>query len=302
MNRPKVTGMPSYSCYDLAIRSAMELPEAVCGGDTECDVEIRQGDVVQQLDCADCLGALFQAKRDAFLLDVPGVARLLVSDGCRVTINRGEFPVAARQLLYGPAMAALLMQRGFTVLQASAVRTSQGALLLLGPPRAGKSRLAMAFHQAGFPLLADDLCTFSPGSSELVTGPRFACLWGDDLNLAGSAAKRAQQLRPQVNRHLVPLVDPVPAALPVHALCVLDSWNEERTAVTPLGAPGRSTALLGNAYHRPLLESCFTPPERLRAVTLLGKVPAYHLWHSRTVWDAQQAMSDICTAINLNPA
>lgn len=67
---------------------------------------------------------------------------------------------------------------GIEPFHGSAVLTSGGALVILGPSRAGKSSLAAAFERVGFPLLADDTCAFDehlmlwPGPAAI--NPRWA--------------------------------------------------------------------------------------------------------------------------------
>jgi len=57
------------------------------------------------------------------------------------------------------------------VLQASAVAIEGRALLLFGPPGAGKSSLALALIERGAGLIGDDAITLTPDGGRLVASP-----------------------------------------------------------------------------------------------------------------------------------
>ena len=57
------------------------------------------------------------------------------------------------------------------VLQASAVAIEGRALLILGPPGAGKSSLALALIERGAELIGDDAVTLTPDGARLIASP-----------------------------------------------------------------------------------------------------------------------------------
>jgi hypothetical protein len=59
--------------------------------------------------------------------------------------------------LSGIVMAVLLLQRGCFTIHASAVAMGGEGILFLGDSGAGKSSLAIALHQRGYPIVTDDL-------------------------------------------------------------------------------------------------------------------------------------------------
>ena len=63
----------------------------------------------------------------------------------------------AAVFLRGPVMGFVLRLRGQIPLHASAVDIGGSAILLMGPPGAGKSTTAACFAQLGNPLLSDDI-------------------------------------------------------------------------------------------------------------------------------------------------
>ena len=72
--------------------------------------------------------------------------------------------------LSGVVMAALLFQRGCFIAHGSAVSIAGESILFLGDSGAGKSSLAIALHQRGYPILTDDLAgiTMREGKPSLV--------------------------------------------------------------------------------------------------------------------------------------
>ncbi len=116
----------------------------------------------------------------ATLYDVPGGFEYWTSDAGRfhVDVERGriEVPPMAdeilrEQRLNGIPMALAFTQRGDFALHAAAVEVDGGAILLAAPSRFGKTTLALAFHERGYPMLAEDLICCRPSTHEAFPGP-----------------------------------------------------------------------------------------------------------------------------------
>jgi len=143
------------------------------------DVEIRIAPTPNDLGERALRGVLWQAEKSRFLLEVPGVARYLVEDGRRITIDPTGQNDEIEQFLTLTPLAALLYQRGLLALHAAAVappsppdsggeggwgacpersrRDEGGAIILAGDSASGKSTLLAALIQRGWTPLADDL-------------------------------------------------------------------------------------------------------------------------------------------------
>lgn len=116
----------------------------------------------------------------AALYDVPGGFEYWTSDAGRFFVDlahgRIEIPpmtdeILREQRLNGIPMALAFTHRGDFALHAAAVEVDGGAVLLAAPSRFGKTTLAMAFHERGFPMLAEDLICIRPGTHEAFPGP-----------------------------------------------------------------------------------------------------------------------------------
>jgi hypothetical protein len=90
--------------------------------------------------------------------------------------------ILREQRLNGIPMALAFTHRGDFALHAAAVEVDGGAILLAAPSRFGKTTLAMAFHERGFPMLAEDLICVRPGRHEAFPGPAVIRLRPDVYN------------------------------------------------------------------------------------------------------------------------
>src|ERR1700722_19144035 len=127
-----------YTAYGLALSTALEIPELhpATAAEVAPDVTIELGPVPQTLEQSAFRGACFQAARGEFLLQLPGIARYLVRDGCQITIDRAAAAAAddtVRVFLLSAVLGALLQQRGRLVLHGSAIATDRGVILFMGP-------------------------------------------------------------------------------------------------------------------------------------------------------------------------
>ncbi len=116
----------------------------------------------------------------ASLYEVPGGFEYWTTDAGRFLVNvaqgRIELPPIADEILReqrmnGLPMALAFTHRGDFALHAAAVEVDGGAILLAAPSRFGKTTLAMAFHERGFSMLAEDLICCRPGTHEAFPGP-----------------------------------------------------------------------------------------------------------------------------------
>ncbi|HEX9022752.1 MAG TPA: hypothetical protein VF799_02830 [Geobacteraceae bacterium] len=113
-----------------------------------------------RLEDATFRGVLWQAAPGRFLLDLPDVARFLVEEGKRVTVDPSSTADEWELCRFArmTPLAALLYQRGMLALHAATVAAPKGgAILIAGDSGAGKSTLLAALLQRGWRFLGDDL-------------------------------------------------------------------------------------------------------------------------------------------------
>lgn len=123
------------------------------------------------------------------LHEVPGIGRYLIHDRSHVTIEVLAPDGLARALRFfrGLPLAILCLRWGLVPLDATCIGLRDGALLL-GGGTCGKSRLALALAQRGYPLLADECCALEmQEAGEVLVWPSFPdlSLWPDSMEAAG---------------------------------------------------------------------------------------------------------------------
>lgn len=154
--------------YTFRISSPIQLPELErTNGDP--DVTVEYG-------CID-FGAATGSVGDEIRLSYDDLGTFEIRDGRRVVIDpvAETSDAALRPYLIGPVMGALLYQRGYLVLHASAVSIRGTAVAFLGSSGAGKSTLAAACQVRGHSVLNDDITAvkFADGKPVVVPGLPF---------------------------------------------------------------------------------------------------------------------------------
>lgn len=157
--------MVRHLAYGLVIESELDLPSLTLahGRCPMADIHISVVGSIPDLPSPTIHQKWWQASPTATRIEIEGVAVYLVEDGCRILISpaEGSDPAEVQLFLLGSVMGALLYQRGIFPLHGSAVETPWGAMVFAGPSGIGKSTLAAHFHQAGYRLLADDVCAIT---------------------------------------------------------------------------------------------------------------------------------------------
>ena len=156
------------------------------------------------------------ARPGLFVLEAGPGGRFLVEEGCRITVEAGPDLDPALVLLYlaGPAMASLLIQRGYLVLHGNALELQGRGLVVCGPPASGKSAASAVLLEQGGHLLADDVSAIHPTERPLVhpgCGPLKVRNGG--LEEAGLVGTGWIPLRPDAERSVRPVelaLHPVP--------------------------------------------------------------------------------------------
>jgi hypothetical protein len=216
---------------------------------------------------------LWRAATGRLLLDVPGVARYLVSDGTLVQVD----PCAAapaedvqRFLQMTPA-AALYLQRGIPVLHAAVAADAAGqAVVLAGDSCVGKSVLLAALAQRGWSVLTDDLAPVTLGPDALAVA---VPAWPGVITRPGSFAGQPR---------------------PISAIWLLGVHNFEPVEVSSVTGIARFEALAAAAYNCRIASALLDRASYLRvAGAVAGSgIPIRRLTRPRRRWTAEE-LADI---------
>ncbi|MDE3113960.1 MAG: hypothetical protein KGL26_00030 [Pseudomonadota bacterium] len=210
-----------YCICGLALRSQIALPAfAQCRSAESPSAVLRLAPVPLALEDPDASGPTWQCTADRFLLDIPRIARVLMTAGREILVEPYAGSGATDVALFAGASAVpiLLQQQGALVLRASAVRVAGKAVLFAGASGAGKSVLAAALSQRGYSVLADDFCVLGEDGLIHPDGGRLK-LWQQAIGRLDLAARRGAPLRTGLQKyHIEPatLCDPLPLAAIYH--------------------------------------------------------------------------------------
>lgn len=210
---------------------ASELPLVGFGpSDQPANVEIVLGDVPLSIDAPGAHGMFWSATSNEVLFDVPGLMRVHVADGRRITVapagaSSSDTLTDIESLLTGTPIAAALMQRGEMVLHGSAALVAGGALVVTGLNGSGKSSVVSALSTLGLPIVCDNLSVMTPHDAEegggwlVQPGPSTVKLWHDMAVALDRPVETGARISADVNkfRFDVPATQsPVPVRAVVH--------------------------------------------------------------------------------------
>jgi hypothetical protein len=239
------------------VASRFALPGCVAAAPCEdADLTIDEGAVPVSLAERIDTGPNWQLARDRIVLEVPGIARLLIEPR-RILVARAasDDAEAIGVQLAGSAFALALQLQGRILLRASAVAVGGRAVLFCGDPGAGKSVLAAALGAAGHALVADDRCVVTIGERGISTiadcgGVR---LWSSLLVPLGLDRRPRARLRAGFGKFVVEPAERISAPLPVAALYVLETSRSGAPHIVKLPPAAAALQPWRSAFHPALV-------------------------------------------------
>lgn len=164
--------------YELRICSDLEIPELLPwpdGSKEAADVHIYEAIISEEeKQSLPQVGPFLFVNSDKVLLTIPNIAVFLIESGKKISYQKlndsNEDDV--RIFLLGSCIGALLMQRTVFVLHGSCIQVGDGCIACVGHSTAGKSSLAAAFMQSGYPIISDDICAIDQHGQAIPGIPR----------------------------------------------------------------------------------------------------------------------------------
>lgn len=227
--------------------------------------------------------------------NVDGGFRFRYADGTEFAVGPGAHQVGARwpgsatledaaTYLLGPVLGFVLRLRGFVCLHASAVVVGESAIVLMGPPGAGKSTAAAALALQGLPVLADDVVALEPHAASFRVHPGYPRLnlWPDSVQALFGGHDRLPLITRGWEKRFLPLgsdrerFQDVPAALRVIYL-LAEAGDAVRFAIEPVGARAALMAIVANTYANYLLDGPMRSAEFRAAGDVAARVPLRRL-------------------------
>ena len=199
--------MSLYRAYGITISSELPLPElSETSGIAQITVKKSrlsppplQSTSIQRQGITAWVGGT----PNAVYLRWPGLATFLAISGQELLVDIETPEVDPHKLnvyLLSEALGLVLHQRGLFLLHASAVSLAGRVAIFAGAPGAGKSTMAAAFSQRGYPILGDDMVAMDLTQSDAVMvypGYPQVKIWPDSIQgLTAQSPNIREQLQP----------------------------------------------------------------------------------------------------------
>lgn len=157
MESPKSGGIFKYEAYGLKIHSSIYLPELTQLNSKSPDVLITFDEIsLPKIGIIDA-GSTYINTNDSIyrFWDEIGIFKITKTS---ITINslKNLNVQILRNFLLGTIFATFLRFRGLFVLHASSININDSAICFSGSKGFGKSTIAMAFYNKGYPIISDD--------------------------------------------------------------------------------------------------------------------------------------------------
>lgn len=286
-----------YAVFGLKVRSELELPELFANADgDDADVCISLGKAGGAADAAPGI----HSDGNALVLVVADVARFRIASGASIVVEPlpGVPERNVRLFLLGSAFGALLHQRGLLPLHANAVEVDGKAVAFMGESGAGKSTLAAWFHDAGYRVLADDVCVIrfdEQGRPAACPGLPRLRLWAEALKATGRDAEGFQRSyvgETVYDKYDVPLPGHAQAPLPLAAFYVLG--RGDRLSFERLEGSAAADVLFAHTYRGAFVAQAGSQVDHWSScVDLLRSTPLFlvrRVWGLDAVDDGARAL------------
>jgi len=251
-----------YTAYGLVICSDIPIPNLLAvpyTGATQSDLTIVSGKVAAIAD-DDALGLNWSGSPARLTFEWPDCVRGRAEAGYRLVYERlGD--ADERQIvsaILGTGLAAILMQRKVLPIHAASVKTSRGALLIMGRSGAGKSTLLTGLLELGLSMMADDVTGLRIGPNGIPTAlPAFPAtrLWRDSAVRAGHDPVDLPPVKTGIEKFYVKVGRFHNQPEPIAALCWLNPTNRTEPLIEPIKWAVRSPTLHRFVYRKLFLRS-----------------------------------------------
>ena len=276
--------MFSYYAYGLGIHSTLPLPEFLAAP-VRRDVSIRV-----QRNGRPALGASghqwrFRVTPEETILPCKDVGVFTVRGGCEIHVMPA--PSAdddlIRLYIVGTIMAALLYQRGFFVLHASAVAVEGDVIAFLGASGWGKSSIAAALYTRGHGIVADDVTAVDLNSATASVIPALPQLKlsqevASSLGYDGESLYRLHPLEEKRGFRITHRF----AQSPLPLRCIYVLAKDTAHVIEPIRPSEAMVELVRHSYPTRLLQPG-GPSHFRQCARLVKDIPIYRLKRSNSI-------------------
>ena len=190
-----------------------------------------------------------EALPSRFLLNITNIARYLIENGNKITIEADPAaPLNEIQLfLFGSAMGGLLHQRQLLVLHGCAIEFAQGVVVFVAESGTGKSTLASLFHHQGFRVFCDDQSVIDVNNGLLIEpGLGQIKLWQDAMEEQGLEKTNLKKVYRDHEKYIIPI--PQGGLMPKPLIGVIELQVAKQYDFSPLKGKAKMELLINHTY------------------------------------------------------
>jgi hypothetical protein len=269
--------MNNYKAFGLQISSELQL-SGLLPHKGEADVTIRFGKVPEQLPGAlKAEGILYQINKDSLLLKIPNVGKYLIKDGKEIVIEKYNGVTEDELCLFtiNTPIGALLHQRGFFPLHASAVEIDDACVVFTGVSGAGKSSILTAFQKHGYRILTEEICSISLSENNIPyvhPGAAYTYLWSDVLAYFDIDSSKLKHRPNNPEKYKLPLDENFcDKRLPLKRIYILNTHNSPDIKIEELKGQDKILPIKNNSYRKRIGTSITNPIESFSNYSNIGK-------------------------------
>jgi len=268
-----------YKAFGLTISSCFDIPAFSTCPKGETDAIITSGEVPAALTNPVTKGVCFEASPNEFLFHHRNIGNALVKNGNYIIIQKSKkaSPQNINNFISTILITALIQQRKILTLHGSAVLYKGKAVLFCGHSGHGKSTIAAAFNQKGFPVIADDLSAVTWHNQQAVVIPSFPKikLWKDILHFFPEFNEQKESFHPEMNKFYINMADHFSAEpVPISHIFILKRHNKETFNLSKLQGIKKFEELKKNTFRMRFIEGFqLTDAHFKSASRLAGAIP-----------------------------
>lgn len=246
----------AYNAFGLNIESDIFLPELKRNDEAapNMDVEIKWGDLKTTWCRLNGEPKKFIVQNNCVMFQVQDTAIFSIQDGKRIVVSPlyGSKEDKIRLYILGTCMGVIMMQKRILPLHGSAVAINGKAYAFVGDKGAGKSTLATAFINKGYPFISDDLTpvTLTSEKKPIIT-PSYPQqkLWRESLEGFGMRQSDFKPLFERENKFAVPVsCNFITKPLPLAGVFELVRTENENIQIMPIPKLERLFTLFNHTF------------------------------------------------------
>jgi len=249
-----------YKAFNLHFEIPFECPELLPISVEESKaldrVAVRFDTVPEHLEHSLQQWPVFESNENEILLKINDAGNFLIRNGNEIVIEKKESVSEdiLRLYLFGSAIGALLQQRGYLTLHASAIKTDRGAVLFAGDSGAGKSTTLQEFLRRGYKKLSDDTIAlyYDEKRGEVFCLPSYpqSKIWQKTADLFDHDTSHLRQLHPDMDKYALSTKEHFyDHELPLYAIYILQvSDDVEEVLLEEVKGMDKFKAVNDNTY------------------------------------------------------